>query len=36
MSEDYDDGGWRSATMKHCIYNNVEYRDIYNKYEGEG
>jgi hypothetical protein len=36
MSENYDDGGWRSATMKHRIWDNVEYSDIYNKYEGEG
>jgi hypothetical protein len=33
---DCTDGGWRSATMKHCIFDNVEYSDIYNEYEGKG
>ena len=31
--EDYDDGGWRSATMKHRIWNNSNYDDIYTNYE---
>lgn len=32
--EDYDDGGWRSATIKHCIQNNTNYDNIYKAYEG--
>ena len=31
--EDYDDGGWRSATMKHRIWANTDYDNIYNNYE---
>ena len=33
--EDYDDGGWRSATMKHRIWANTDYDNIYNNYEDD-